>query len=45
MGETAQFLEMGSFGKERKTEGEGELEEFCFRKGASGDQHILGDYS
>lgn len=33
MGETARVLEMRSFRKERKIEEEGELEEFCFRKG------------
>lgn len=34
----------GKFRKERKIEEEGELEEFCFRKGASGDQDVAGDY-
>lgn len=44
MGERARVLEVGSFRKERKIEEEGELEEFCFRKGASGDQDVAGDY-
>ena len=44
MGETVRVLEMGSLRKERKIEEEGELEEFCFRKRASGDQDIAGDY-
>lgn len=44
MEQTVGVLEMRSFGKKRKIEDEWDLEEVSFRKEASGDQDIAGDY-